>query len=153
MKKVLVVNPFGIGDTIFSFYVVEALKQALPGARVDFLCNERTLELARMNPALTRLHEFNRDALRATRKKSVTAFIRKYREMIAQIRAEKYDAMLDYSLGREFGFLGWLAGIPQRIGFNYKNRGLFLNRKIAFNGYEKETVVAAQMQLLKFLSG
>ena len=151
MKKVLVVNPFGIGDTIFSFYVVEALKADRPGLSVGFLCNERTAALARLNRGLDDVYEFDRDRLRGLRSRDALGFLTAYRTLVARWRSGRYDSMLDYSLGREFSFLGFLAGIPRRIGFDYKGRGFFLSHKLAFKGYENEPVTATQLRLLRFL--
>ena len=43
---------------------------------------------------------------------------------------EDADTVFDFTLSRKFGFLFMLAGIRQRIGFDYKKRGVFLNEKI-----------------------
>jgi hypothetical protein len=137
VKSVLVVNPFGIGDTLFSFYAIEALRAAYPEARVGLLCNERMENMARLNPSVSFIHEFNRDALRSVRSSHFMSYLGAYRSFIAQMRERRYEAMLDFSLGREFGFLGLCAGIPIRAGFDYRKRGLFLNRKELFLGYER----------------
>ena len=149
MKKVLFVNPFGIGDAIFSFYVLGALKRAHPEARVDFLCNERTRELTGMNPDITRAYEFNRDQLREVRSRSLVDFLKAYRSLISDWKDERYEAMFDLSLGREFSFLGMMAGIPRRFGFDFKRRGLFLTHRTAFSGYEGRPVVETQLDLLR----
>ena len=64
MKKVLVVNPFGIGDVIFSMTMVEALRLARPDLRIGFLCNERTNGLLRLNASIDRTFVFHRDRFR-----------------------------------------------------------------------------------------
>jgi heptosyltransferase-2/heptosyltransferase-3 len=51
-------------------------------------------------------------------------------------------------LGREFGFLALCAGIKRRIGFDYRGRGLFLNEKKHFEGYENKPVADSQLELL-----
>jgi len=149
VKKVLFINPFGIGDMIFSLYAVQALQEVRPGIRADLLCNERTVGLARFYPGLSRTYEFNRDRFRAVLSKDPLRFAGMHRELVSQWRQERYDALFDYSLGREFSFLGFLAGIPRRYGFDYKRRGFFLNKKIAFEGYEGGPVAETQLELLK----
>jgi len=149
MKKVLVVNPFGIGDVIFSFYAIATLKKARPDIRIDFFGNERTVSLARMNPDLSRIYEFNRDKLRAVRAKSFFKFLKVYRTLIADWKREEYDAMFDLSLGREFSFLGKMSGIPRRFGLDYKGRGLFLTDKTNFKGYEGRPVSETQLDLFR----
>ena len=75
-------------------------------------------------------------------------FIKKGRNFLNEIRGERYDMVLDLSMDRGMDFLTKMAGIPQRIGFNYKNRGVFLTRKIPFKGYEGKHVVEHYAQLL-----
>lgn len=149
MKKVLFINPFGIGDVLFSLYSVEALQRARPGVRVDLLCNERVASLARLHSGLTRVYEFDRDALRATRSKAPLSFARAYAGLVSEWRRERYDAVFDHSLGREFSFLALLAGIRSRFGFDYKNRGHFLSGKLPFGGYEGVPVAETQLGLLR----
>ena len=149
MKKILFVNPFGLGDIIFTLYAVAAVKKTYPQAQVDFLCNERTIALVRMNPDIAHAYEFNRDRLRAVRSNSFLAFLGEYRSLIADWKRKKYEAMFDLSLGREFAFLGMLAGIPRRYGFDHKGRGIFLTHKLPFAGYEGKPVTETQFDLLR----
>ena len=149
MKKVLFINPFGIGDMIFSLYAIQALQKERPGLRADLICNERTIDLARLYPGVSRTYEFNRDLLRTALSKNPFLFAGMYRKLVSEWRKEGYDALFDLSLGREFSFLGFLAGIPQRYGFDYKNRGFFLNKKRAFQGYEDRPVAQTQVELLE----
>ncbi len=149
MKKVLFVNPFGLGDTIFTFYSVAHFKKAHPGAKVDFLCNERTIDLVRMNPDISHAYEFNRDYLRSVRTRNLRDFFNEYRSLVMGWKKESYEAMFDLSLGREFGFLGLLAGISRRYGLNHRGRGLFLTHKLPFSGYEGRPVTETQLDLLR----
>lgn len=49
-----------------------------------------------------------------------------------------YDLLIDLSLQREYSFYGcFFLRIPKRIGFNFKNRGIFLTRSLPLvNGFE-----------------
>ena len=150
-NKILVVNPFGIGDAIFSLYLVEALKHRLPQAQIGFLGNERTLGLLRMDCSIDVCHEFNREEFRALRRRSPGAFISKLVRFAGEIKKERYGAMFDLSLGREFAFMAGCVGIGKRIGFDFKKRGRWLTRKTKFEGYEKKHVVEWQLDLLRGL--
>ena len=63
MKRILVINPFGIGDAIFSMRLVEALRKAYPDAVIGFLCNERAVDLVRLNTSVNQTFIFHRDLL------------------------------------------------------------------------------------------
>jgi ADP-heptose:LPS heptosyltransferase len=150
-KKILVVNPFGIGDAIFSMYLVEALKKLLPQAEIGFLGNERTAPLLRMNRSIDVCHEFNRDEFRAFRRRHWGSFAAKILRFTGELKKEHYDVVFDLSLGREFSFVAALLGIPRRIGFDFKKRGRWLTHKTLLQGYEKQHVVDWQLGLLRHL--
>jgi len=149
LKRILVINPFGIGDVIFSMVLVEALRRLFPDAFIGFLCNERTEALVRMNTSINRTFVFNRDLLRGLLKKSVILYTRELKAFWGHLREFKFDTVFDLSLGREFGFFSMMIGIKKRIGFNYKGRGFFLTQKRNIRGYSGRSVADAQLELLR----
>jgi lipopolysaccharide heptosyltransferase II len=52
-------------------------------------------------------------------------------------------------MDRGLGAVMALAGIPKRVGFDYRSRGTFLTKKIPFHGYEGRHVVEHYLDLLK----
>ncbi len=150
MKKLLVINPFGIGDAIFSMTVVEALRHQNPDLVIGFICNERTQELVRLNRSIDQTFVFNRDALRLALKKSPFLFLKELQGFWGLVRSHQFDATLDFSLSREFSFFSFLIGIPKRVGLDFKGRGLFLTHKQKIVGYEARHVIHTQAELLKF---
>lgn len=147
--KILIVHPFGIGDVIFSFPLIEVLKKH--NHTIDFVCNERTAQLIRMNPSVTSAHIFNRDAFRAHFKQSFIKGVQSLIDFLKPIRQQKYDALIDLSLGREYGFWAMMVGIPKRMGLNYKKRGLFLTHHERLECYENKPVARYYLELLKYL--
>lgn len=148
-KKILVVNPFGIGDVIFSLRAIEVLRKKHPQALIGFLCNERACELVRLDASVARIHLFNRDHLRRIGRGSLRELLKEVLSFFREIKKENYDWMIDYSLGREFSFLGWFAGIRVRLGFDYKGRGIFLTHRKKIAGYQGRPVSEIQAELLK----
>ncbi len=132
--KALVLNPFGIGDVIFSFPLVEGLR--FYKAEVDFLCNERTEELVRMNPSVRRHFVFNRDRFRELWRTDRKRCLKEAAELFGAVRAERYDVAFDLSMGKEYAFFLMLAGVRRRIGFHYRGRGLFLTDKFPVAGFD-----------------
>lgn len=148
MKRVLFVNPFGIGDVLFTLSAIESLRDLSPGIQADLLCNERAVDLVRLCPSVSERYVFNRDEWRAQRRSDPARFAGRYLSLISAWRKASYDALVDVSLGREFAFLAWAAGIPLRAGFDYKGRGLWLNRKEPLYEYEGSPVSVRQRSLL-----
>ncbi len=151
LKRILVINPFGIGDTLFTLTLVEALRKALPGVSIGFLCNERTRALVKMDASVDRVFIFNRDLMRRLWRRHPLLCFKKLRMLLGEIGEQKYDAVFDVSLGRQYSFFMLWLGIPQRIGFNFKGRGLFLTHKLPLKGYEGAPVADIQLSLLDTL--
>lgn len=151
MKKILVVNPFGIGDALFTMALVETIRKKSPETIIGFLCNERTEALVRMNVSIDQTFVFNRDLFRRLWRKHPLLFLRKLRGLLEVIKGHGFDTMLDLSLGREYAFFGMLIGISRRVGFDYKGRGLFLTQKAPLSAYADRAVIETQLGLLKYL--
>ena len=55
-------------------------------------------------------------------------------------------------MARDYGFLSMMAGIKKRIGYNYKNRGLFLTDRITLEaGYRDKHVIDYHKEFLPLL--
>jgi len=151
MKKILIINPFGIGDVLFTTPVIESLSARTGGSRIGFLCNRRTEPLLRADPKIEWVFVYEKDELRALWRGSKIGYIKKLLALVRDISGKRFDAAIDLSLNREYGFLCWLAGIKERIGFNYKGRGSFLTKRIEINGYYGKHVIEYYLGLLRFI--
>ncbi|MFH1247922.1 MAG: lipopolysaccharide heptosyltransferase II [Candidatus Omnitrophota bacterium] len=152
LKNVLIINPFGIGDVLFTTPLVRAIKDNYPQARIGFLCNSRSREALIDNPCLDKIFVYDRDDFEIVRRKSFWAWINKSRKFIDEIRKSGFDAAIDLSLNSQYGFICWLAGIKRRFGYDYKKRGYFLTKKIKLNGYSNKHVMEYYADLLKYLN-
>ncbi len=151
MKYVLIINPFGIGDVLFSTALVESLGRQVEGCHIGFLCNRRTESLLSNNPLIDWIFVLEKDELRDLWKKSKIECIKKFISLLKDIKAKKFDTAIDLSLNRQFGFIAWLIGIRRRIGLNYKNRGILLTDKIDIMGYNDKHVVEYYLSLLDLM--
>ena len=145
--KVLVIHPFGIGDVIFSFPLIEAIRSR--GCEVDFLCNERTEEIIARHPSVRRHHVFNRDHLRSLAKNHLIQFLKELIRLLSAIRRERYDLCFDLSMGREYSFFMMCLGVSKRIGLDYRGRGRFLTDRVPVTGFDEKSVRDYYLDLLK----
>lgn len=145
MSSYLFVNPYGIGDALFTLRVAQSLRTAMPQARIGFLANERTADLLRLAPFIDRVHTLDRDGFRSCGWARLPG---KALALFSEVARERYGVVLDLSLQRELSFYAALAGIPVRIGFDHKGRGIFLTRKLLFERYEGAPVSSTQARLL-----
>ncbi len=117
--RILVFNPYGIGDVLCSLALVSALKSA--GNEIFYICNRRSKEVLENHPDISQIILYERDEIKAS--------IKGWFSFINQIRKLKADLAVDLTLNRNLSFLLFLVGIKNRVGLDYKNRGIFLTKK------------------------
>jgi len=150
-KNILIINTFGIGDVLFTTPLVTNIKRKSPKTRIGYIVNKRTADILWNNPQVDEVFVYERDEFNALYRRSKTAFLKKVRALIKEIKMRRYDAVLDLSMNTAAGFFMMLAGIRTRIGFDYKGRGRFLTQKIPLSGYEGRHVVLFYLDLLRYL--
>ncbi|MDP8253992.1 MAG: glycosyltransferase family 9 protein [Candidatus Kaelpia aquatica] len=148
---ILITNPFGIGDVLFSLPMVYALKEQYPNSRIDYLCNRRVADILKTQEDIGRVYVYEKDEWRAKFARSKLRAAKDFRGFLKAIKRERYDVAFDLSLSREFGFILWFLGIKLRVGYNYKNRGIFLNKNTVFEGFISKHVVQYHLQFLSTL--
>lgn len=152
IKKILLVNPFGIGDVLFSTPLVKALRDHYPGAFIGYLCNRRTEQLLATNSNIDEVFVYEKDEFRRMWSRSKTDCLKKFLQLLLSIKKKKFEVLIDLSLGHQYSLLSMLIGIRTRIGFNYKKRGRFLTQKTDIEGYEGKHIVDYYLSLLRFLN-
>lgn len=150
-KKILLINPFGIGDVLFTTPVIHTLKDVFKDVKIGYLCNSRTAPILKDNPYLDYIFIYDRDEFDAVKNKSFFAWLKKELNFLNQIKKVRFDAAFDFSLNAQYGFFSWYAGITQRFGYDFKNRGRFLTKKAALSGYHEKHIVEYYGELLKYL--
>lgn len=148
MKKILIINPFGIGDVLFTTPVIEAVKKKFPNSFIGYLCNEKSAPILENNPHVDKMFFYTRGDLKRIRQKSQLKYLKAFFNACRQITREKFDLAIDLSMVNQYSLLLWLMGVKQRWGFDYKGRGLFLTDKIKFDGFINKHVVDYYEDLL-----
>jgi len=151
-RSFLIINPFGIGDVLFSTPLIRNIRESFPESKVFYLCNRRTQPILESNPLIAKVFVYERDEFEEVKRKSKFLWLKKINSFISGIKREAIGTVLDLSLNSQFGFFAWAAGIKQRIGYNYKKRGFFLTRKIKLAGYKNKHVTEYYLDLLKLIA-
>jgi len=147
--RILIVNPFGIGDVLFSLPLVRALREAETNFFLGYLCNRRTEELVAAWPELDWRLTFEKDEFRAALRDSKIKGVRFLNRTLRAVRKERFDLLIDLSLGWHTGLAGILCRIPRRIGFNFRGRGKFLTCAVPLNGFSGRPVAEYYLDLLE----
>ncbi len=107
--KILVIQTRDIGDVLLSTALCNALKRGIEGVRVEMLTLDVSAGVVEGNPNIDRILRVER-----SKRNELRANLRLMREL----RAERYDAVINVQ-GQIIGLLACLAsGSPRRIGFD-----------------------------------
>ncbi len=150
-KKILIVNPFGVGDLLFSTPLIKNLKYYYPDSKITALVAERNIPILENNPHIHRVIGFNRGDYKKLKKKSKAKAYRKLFRVLRKIASRRFDLYIDLSLEHRYSLLPALLGVKPRIGYNYKKRGRFLTEKLDIGGFIGRHVVEYHLSLLRFL--
>jgi lipopolysaccharide heptosyltransferase II len=151
INKILIINPFGIGDVLFTTSVTQSIKTAYPDSYVGYWCNERVAPLLKSNPDIDKVFGLSRGDLKKIWSQSRLRGIQSLLHLFQTLKASHYDVAIDFSLDHRYSILAKLAGIKRRIGFDYKKRGRFLTDKVSLEGFSEKHVIEYNLDLLNFL--
>lgn len=148
-QRILVINPFGVGDVLFTTPVLRGLKAAYPGCRIAYLCNEQVAALLRHNPCVEELLFFSRGDFKKLRRQSVFRYAGRLLRAIATLRQRRFDLAVDLSLVSQYSFVLRLLGVPVRWGFDYRGRGRSLTHTVSLDGFRGRHVTEYYADLLR----
>jgi len=116
--KILVVNVNWIGDVVFTSTIFHSLKESYPEAQISCMAVPRVHEILRHITSIDDIINFDEEK----KHKSILGKIK----LIFQLRKEKFDIV--FLLHRSFtrSLLVFLARIPVRVGYDHRNRKIFL---------------------------
>ena len=149
--KILIINPFGIGDVEFSTPLIEAIKRMYTQSNIGYICNKRVSELIRTNPHLNKIFVYEKDDYREVWRHSKIRCLIKIFSFLRSIKKERFDISIDLSLNYSYSMFFKVIGIKTRAGFNYRNRGKFLTHKINIESFDDKHVVEYYLDVLRLL--
>ncbi len=151
MNKILIVNPFGIGDVLFSTPLVSLLKKTYPESFIGYICNRRVESILATNPEIDEVFVFEKSEYEDLWHKSKKEWIGRRISFINKIKKRSFNIAIDLSLGHRYSPLLRFINIPKRLGYNYKNRGIFLTDKVNIDGYHNKHMVEYYLDMARLL--
>jgi heptosyltransferase-1 len=104
-QKFLVVRLSSLGDIVHTLPAIAALRESFPTARIDWVVDQRWLQLAEMVSGIDALIPLQRSPL------GVAACIQR-------LRAARYPCVVDYQGLYRSAVLAWSSGSARTIGFD-----------------------------------
>jgi len=117
-KNILVIDLAFIGDVILATPVMRALKAAYPAARLTMLTVPLTAPVAAMDPFVDEVLVYDKRG----RHKGFFGML----AMGRQLKARGFDLAVCMNFAVRGAVVAWLAGIPNRLGYDAQHAGLFL---------------------------
>ena len=109
-----------LGDAVMSLPAIRALRGILPHAHLAVVARPSVADLYARESAIDRVIPY-----------TVSGGLNARRAFAAGLRGERFDAAILLQNAFDAALMAWLAGIPERIGYNRDGRRLLLTQAIA----------------------
>jgi len=129
VKKILIIQTASLGDVILSTPLVGKLKHFFPDSEIDFLLKKNYEDLFRNHPFINKVIIWDKS----------TKKYKHLKELIASIRASKYDLVVNVQRFASSGLITVFSGAKMTIGFNKNPISLFFTKSVPHKiGLKKE---------------
>ncbi len=128
LKKILVININWIGDAVFSSPVFKAIKQAYPQSKISCLAVPRIKDILDCIPYIDEIIIYDE----ARRHRNILGKL----NLIMNLRQKNFDSVFILHKSMTRAAMAFIAGIPIRVGYDTKKRGIFLTHKVPFPRYD-----------------
>jgi len=148
-SRILIVNPYGIGDVLFTTPLIRKVRQAFGHCYLACLLGSRTREILEKNPNVDEIFIFDKGKFD---KSSLNIRFKMLFSLLSVLRKRHFDLMFDISNAPEYSlFAKVFLRIKTRVGFDYKKRGRFLTHRLKLTGYQDKHIIEYYMDLARFL--
>ncbi|MFZ4855527.1 MAG: lipopolysaccharide heptosyltransferase I [Desulfuromonadaceae bacterium] len=114
--RILIVKLSALGDIIHALPVLDYLRQAAPGAEIDWIVEEQNQAILQGHPLIGNVITVN---TRKWRKAPFSVDTRREAgEIVRRLRSASYDMLFDLQGNLKSGIIAGLAGVPKRYGFD-----------------------------------
>lgn len=120
MKRILIVKVTSLGDIVETLPVVADLRRAFPSAQIDWAADAAFADIIRWNPGVARVLSA---PLRKFKKARSWKDLKEIAASIGELRAEKYDVILDIHGVYKSAIIAFLARGRRRYGYRNKDLG------------------------------
>src|SRR5947207_4465733 len=116
-RRILLIKLSAVGDVVHTIPVLNKLRRRYPTARIDWLVTPAIAELIRHHPGISNLVLFDRQDWSVPWRPGWSA-LRRAASLIAELRAARYELIVDLHGQFRTAFFTLVAGAPVRVGFD-----------------------------------
>jgi heptosyltransferase-2 len=118
-QRILIVRTDRIGDVVLSLPMIPILKSAVPESSLAFLLRSSTQDLVAGQRDLETILTYDRNGIE-----------KPFGEMLKEIRANRFDAVVVTYPTFRLAMLMFVAGIPVRVGTGYRWYSFLFNMRV-----------------------
>ena len=134
-KRILVVKPCCLGDSLMSTPAIAELKGAIPSSKITVAVSDWAVPAVKSNPDIDEI--WNIGMVGIPRKYGIWSYIR----FVRQMRSAGYDACFVLDRSPLMGLACLMGGIPIRLGIDSVGRGFALTHRVSeTNGVNEATL-------------
>jgi len=130
VRKILIRSANWVGDAVMSLPAIASVRQSFPRAEIFILAKPWVADLFKDSPGIDRVILYQSPGIHE-------GFRGKWR-LGRELKLERFDLALHLPNSFESTLISFLAGIPQRAGYNTDGRGIILTHRVPVNGKIKK---------------
>jgi len=140
-KRVLIIQTAFIGDVILSTCLIAFFKNVFPNVSIDFVLRKSNASILEDSPDIRKLIMWDKDSGK----------IRNLRKVIKEIRATKYDVVVNAHRFASSGLMALFSKADQKIGYDKNPLSVFYDVKITHDIGRGTHEVDRLMSLVKHI--
>ncbi|MEW6713806.1 MAG: lipopolysaccharide heptosyltransferase II [Nitrospirota bacterium] len=118
--RILIRGVNWIGDAVITLPAIRAVRRAFPDTKISLLVKPWVAEIFKGSPDVDEIILYDEQY------KSITGKLK----LAGILRQKKFDKAILLQNAFDAALISWLAGIPERIGYNRDSRGLLLTKAV-----------------------
>ncbi len=111
-KRVLLTRCDKIGDLLLTTPAISAVRYFWPNSYIGFMCSKYTQDILAGNPDIDEIIPLDKNG----EHKGLIGFLK----LVWEIRQRKFNIMINFHPTNRVHLLGFFAGIPVRVGYDWK---------------------------------
>jgi len=151
-QRILIIRLSAIGDIVMASGVIPCLRDAFPDATIAWLTEEGNEDLLRHNPRLDRVFVWPRRRWRELgRKRHYRQWWLEFRRLQRDLKAQRFDWVLDLQGLLKSAVWGWLAGGQRRVGLGSKEGSQLFVTEIVDRNIDSPVIAKEYRNLMDVL--
>ena len=147
-QNILIVKLSSLGDVIHASPCAHALRELFPAARITWIAEKNFAGLLVGSPALNEVIQVDLDYLRKASLADGLSYLKKLKR---QLRANRYDLVLDLQGLFKSALVAWMTGCKERFGYAHQREGSWLISKGVSGAHAGDHVIQRYLDVVRHL--